>query len=227
MTHTRRRTARRELLAAWVITGAMLTAAWLIFRVQDQPSLAHWPRGQTPTRAPVASKGDRTSTAPLIGHADIPVPQTTIADADIVELRRRHLPIPVVGVSASSLVQTFHQARSSGEHEALDILAPRGTPAIAVEDGRVAKLFTSQRGGLTAYLFDPSETYCYYYAHLDRYDDDVREGEHIMRGHVVGFVGTTGNAPPETPHLHFAVFKLGPEKRWWEGTPLDPYLIWR
>ena len=73
----------------------------------------------------------------------------------------------------------------------------------------------------------PSGTYCYYYAHLDRYADDLKEGDVVPRGHIVGYVGTTGNAPPETPHLHFAVFKLGPEKRWWEGKPIDPYAIWR
>ena len=153
----------------------------------------------------------------------------TLVDADVVELRKRNLPIPVAGVSASNLVSTFHQARGGGnrEHEALDILAPRGTPAIAVEEARVEKLFSSERGGLTAYLFDPSGTYCYYYAHLDRYADDLKEGDVVPRGHTVGYVGTTGNAPPETPHLHFAVFKLGPEKRWWEGTPIDPYAIGR
>jgi murein DD-endopeptidase MepM/ murein hydrolase activator NlpD len=90
----------------------------------------------------------------------------------------------------------------------------------------VEKLFTSKRGGLTIYLFDPAGVYCYYYAHLDHYAD-IGEGQHVRRGQVIGYVGTTGNAPPNTPHLHFAVFKLGPEKRWWQGTPLDPFLIWR
>ena len=149
-----------------------------------------------------------------------------VGDGDVIELRRRRLLIPVEGVSAVMLVSTFHQPRNQGEHEALDILAPLGTRALAVEDGTVEKLFTSQRGGLTIYLFDPTGVYCYYYAHLDHYAD-IREGQHVHRRQVIGYVGTTGNAPPNTPHLHFAVFKLGPEKHWWQGTALDPFLIWR
>jgi murein DD-endopeptidase MepM/ murein hydrolase activator NlpD len=93
----------------------------------------------------------------------------------------------------------------------------------AVTDGHIAKLFTSARGGITIYQFDTAERYCYYYAHLERYADGVVEGARVERGQIIGYVGTTGNAPPDTPHLHFAIFVLGPDKRWWEGTPVDPY----
>lgn len=206
-----------ELILPWVITAILLTLAWYTFQL---PAIVAIP---VPTRTPARPA---SAASPASGAAQ-PKP-AVLVDADVVELRRRHLPIPVAGVAASSLVPTFHQTRGGNrEHEALDILAPRGTPAIAVEESRVQKLFTSERGGLTAYLFDLSATYCYYYAHLDRYADDLKEGDVVPRGHIVGYVGTTGNAPPETPHLHFAVFKLGPEKRWWEGTPIDPYAIWR
>jgi murein DD-endopeptidase MepM/ murein hydrolase activator NlpD len=105
-------------------------------------------------------------------------------------------------------------------------VAPRGTPVRAVDDGTVRKLFHSVPGGLTVYQFDPSESYCYYYAHLDRYAAGLEEGQALRKGDVVGYVGTTGNAPRETPHLHFTIFKLGPEKRWWEGVPLNPYPLW-
>jgi len=81
----------------------------------------------------------------------------------------------------------------------------------------------SKPGGITIYQFDPTEQYCYYYAHLDRYADGIRENMSVMRGDLIGYVGTTGNAPSSSPHLHFAIFKLGPEKRWWEGTPINPY----
>jgi murein DD-endopeptidase MepM/ murein hydrolase activator NlpD len=210
MTRVRRRGAIVELFVPWIMAAIMLTLAWFTFQLQ---SVADKPARIVP--APATSQ--RAST-----------PATVLLDADVVELRRRRLPIPVQGVNASSLVSSFHQTRGGNrEHEALDILAPRGTPAVAVEESRVEKLFTSERGGLTAYLFDMSGTYCYYYAHLDRYADDLKEGDVVPRGHIVGYVGTTGNAPPEAPHLHFAVFKLGPEKRWWEGTPIDPYAIWR
>ncbi len=144
------------------------------------------------------------------------------------DLAARHLTIPVSGIPADKLVRSYHDSRSGGrEHEALDILAPTGTPVVAVEDGTVAKLFNSKAGGITLYQFDPGKEYAYYYAHLDRYADGIKEGDEIHRGQVIGFVGTTGNAPKDTPHLHFAVFRLTPEKHWWQGTPIDPYDILR
>lgn len=162
--------------------------------------------------------------APTSGRTGV-IPKTA---PEAKDLASRELTVPVQGVEPDKLVRSYHDARSGGrEHEALDILAPRGTAIIAVEDGRIAKLFTSVRGGLTIYLFDPSGAYCYYYAHLDQYADRLHDGQDVVRGEVIGYVGTTGNAPPNTPHLHFAVFKLGPEKHWWQGTAIDPYLIWR
>jgi murein DD-endopeptidase MepM/ murein hydrolase activator NlpD len=109
----------------------------------------------------------------------------------------------------------------------MDILAPRHTPVVAVEAGTIARLFSSARGGLTIYQFDPASTYVYYYAHLERYAPGLKEGAAVQPGKVIGFVGTSGNAPPDTPHLHFAIFKLTEKKRWWEGTPIDPYLVLR
>ena len=112
-------------------------------------------------------------------------------------------------------------------HEALDIMAPAGTPVVAVEDGKVAKLFTSKAGGLTVYQFDPSQSVAYYYAHLQGYASGLTEGAAIRRGQVIGYVGSTGNADPAAPHLHFAIFVLGPDKRWWQGTAIDPYPVLR
>ena len=109
----------------------------------------------------------------------------------------------------------------------MDILAPRGTPVVAATDGRIAKLYTSAAGGLTIYQFDAEERFCYYYAHLDSYAPNLREGENVAQGRVIGYVGTTGNAPPGTPHLHFAIYKLGADKKWWDGEPLDPFLVLR
>jgi peptidoglycan LD-endopeptidase LytH len=147
-------------------------------------------------------------------------------DGDLARLRARSLGLPVEGLKVTDLRDTFADARGGHRHEALDILAPRGTRVLAVDDGRVAKLFNSVRGGLTVYQFDPTESFCYYYAHLDGYAPGLVEGERLTRGEALGFVGTTGNAPPNTPHLHFTVFKLGPEKHWWEGTPIDPFPVW-
>jgi murein DD-endopeptidase MepM/ murein hydrolase activator NlpD len=137
--------------------------------------------------------------------------------------------VPVAGIEAAGLTSTFHEARGGGSrrHEAMDILAPRGTPVLASVDGRIVKLFTSAAGGLTIYQFDENEQFCYYYAHLDAYAADLTEGQTVTRGQVIGYVGTTGNAPPDTPHLHFAIFRLGSDKRWWQGEPLDPITMLR
>jgi murein DD-endopeptidase MepM/ murein hydrolase activator NlpD len=148
------------------------------------------------------------------------------AKSGIPEMPRIAVPvmIPVVGVDLSSLHDDYDQPRSGGRtHHALDILAPRGTPVIAAVDGTVRKLFTSNSGGLTIYQFDVKEERVYYYAHLDRYADGLREGQKIAQGTVIGYVGTTGNAPPDTPHLHFSVETLPATKEWWKGVPMNPY----
>jgi murein DD-endopeptidase MepM/ murein hydrolase activator NlpD len=176
----------------------------------------------------------RPSNGPATGAAPVgPLPTATSGTndslrGDVEELARRDLEIPVEGVRPEQLVRSFTDERSGGRaHEALDILAPRNTPVKAAEDGRIVKLFNSKQGGITIYQFDPGERYCYYYAHLERYAPNVAEGQQIKKGDVIGYVGTSGNAPPNTPHLHFAIFKLGPEKRWWEGTAIDPYDVLR
>ena len=135
----------------------------------------------------------------------------------------RRLAIPVEGVRAADLRNTFDEGRNGHRHEAIDIAAPRGTRVLAVDDGRLVKLFTSVPGGLTVYQFDPDERFAYYYAHLDRYADGLREGMALRRGDLIGYVGTTGNAAADAPHLHFAVFRLGPEKQWWKGEAVDPF----
>jgi murein DD-endopeptidase MepM/ murein hydrolase activator NlpD len=108
-------------------------------------------------------------------------------------------------------------------HEALDILAPIGTPVYAVADGKIAKLFTSKPGGLTIYQYDTPAQLAYYYAHLQRYAEGVREGMAVKRGQLIGYVGSTGNADPGTPHLHFSVYRLGNPPKWWQGEPVNPY----
>lgn len=139
----------------------------------------------------------------------------------------RALRMPIDGVAPGALRDTFDATRAAGSHEALDIAAPRGTPVRAVDDGRIAKLFRSIPGGITIYQFDPTERFAYYYAHLDRYADGLREGAVVRTGDVIGYVGTTGNAPPNAPHLHFAIFRLGPERTWWRGTAINPYPVLR
>lgn len=133
--------------------------------------------------------------------------------------------LPVQGLTTSDLRDTFGEGRDANQrgHEAIDIMAPRGTPVLAADDGRIAKLFLSQPGGITIYQFDPTGQFAYYYAHLERYADGLVEGQSVRRGSVLGYVGATGNASPEAPHLHFAIFRLGPDKQWWKGEPINPF----
>ena len=130
---------------------------------------------------------------------------------------------PIRGLALADLRDSFAEVHSGQPHEAIDILEPKGTPVRAVISGTVRKLFLSKPGGNTIYQFDELEAYCYYYAHLDRYVEGLREGLRVERGDVIGFVGSTGNADPRAPHLHFAIFELGPERHWWQGQALDPY----
>lgn len=140
--------------------------------------------------------------------------------------RNEDVRVPVLGISANDLKDSYSQPRGGGRmHRAIDIRAPRGTPVIAAVDGTIRKLFTSHAGGITIYQFDVKEERVYYYAHLDRYADDVREGLFVKQGTVIGYVGTSGNAPPDTPHLHFSIETLPPTKEWWKGEPLNPYLL--
>lgn len=131
--------------------------------------------------------------------------------------------IPVDGVRAEALRDSFAEGRPGHRHEAIDIAAARGTKVFAVADGTLVKLFTSVPGGLTVYQFDGERRFAFYYAHLDRYADGVREGMALRRGDLLGYVGSTGNASPAAPHLHFAVFVLGPGKQWWKGEAIDPF----
>lgn len=152
-----------------------------------------------------------------------------VGDAQGAELlAQRPLQMPVAGVAPERLVDTYLQGRGSArKHEAIDILAPAGTPVFAVDDGRIAKLFTSKPGGLTIYQFDPGQHLAYYYAHLQRYAAGVHEGMDVKRGELIGYVGSTGNADPGTPHLHFAVFRLGDPPKWWQGEAVNPYFALR
>lgn len=184
-----------------------------------------------PAGKPVLGMQGVNPAGPATGQAPAPLPGTEpAANTDAAAVAGMPPPpsqpllLPVGGVQSAQLVDTYTQSRGEGRsHDAIDIMAPRGTPVYAVEDGRVAKLFLSKPGGITLYQFDPSERVAYYYAHLDGYADGIVEGKLLKRGELIGYVGSTGNANPSAPHLHFAVFALGPDKKWWQGTAINPY----
>jgi len=167
-----------------------------------------------PTRSDPSNSADTASAVPNPPA----VKSEPTATVGVAALR-----LPIDGMNLDLVKGGFYEARAGHRHEAVDILAPRNTPVRAVQGGTIAKLFFSRQGGITLYQFDPSGRLCYYYAHLQRYADNLHEGDAVTQGQVLGYVGTTGNAPPNTPHLHFAVFEVGDERRWWKGKAIDPY----
>ena len=183
------------------------------------------PPATAPAPAPTDS-GPRT----LLGDVAVGVPAVDPATgaasplptaAELAALRAT-LAVPVAGVDRTDLLDTFHERRGTRIHEALDILAPRGTPVLSAADGTLRKIFSSDAGGLMVYASDASGRFVLAYAHLDRYADGLREGMPLRRGQPLGTVGTTGNAPPNTPHLHFAIMRVADPTQWWRGTAVDP-----
>ena len=151
-------------------------------------------------------------------------PTSPVGEADFEYLAARKLLIPVAGVLANQLHDTFNQARGDArQHKALDIMAPEGTPVLATSDGMVLKLFQSVNGGITLYQLDPSSRYAFYYAHLMRYAEGIAEGMELRRGDVIGYVGDTGNAGTGNFHLHFGISKLVSSRKWSGGEPINPY----
>jgi len=136
------------------------------------------------------------------------------------------LRFPVPAVSSTAMSDSFAQARGKRSHLAVDILAPRGSPVVAVDDGTLARLSSSPAGGISIYQLDAAERHCFVYAHLERYAEGLAEGQPVKRGDVIAYVGTTGNAPPNTPHLHFAIHEVTSPKQCWGGRPVDPYPLW-
>ncbi|MBC7802577.1 MAG: M23 family metallopeptidase [Candidatus Parcubacteria bacterium] len=224
----RRSRVKRGLFTLLVFIAGTLSGAYAFHIVTkapaDPPAL---PSVEAPPPPPIRTPpvaGNAPSAAAMAPPASAPAPVAPVPTVLADQPRKGTLLIPVLGVTPSQLSDTFNETRGGKRmHEALDILAARGTPVIAADDGRIVKLFNSVPGGLTIYQFDPTERLAYYYAHLDRYAADMAEGMQVKRGEVIAYVGSTGNANPATPHLHFAIFELGPEKRWWKGTAINPY----
>jgi murein DD-endopeptidase MepM/ murein hydrolase activator NlpD len=154
------------------------------------------------------------------------VPESSLATITHQQaLAARSLIIPVEGVDASRVQDSYSASRGGRTHDAVDILAARGTPVIATDSGTIFKLRQNAAGGITIYQLDPAEQFIYYYAHLDRYRDGLAEGMVVRQGEVLGFVGTTGNAPPNLPHLHFQVMLYRGRGQYWGGEPINPHPI--
>jgi peptidoglycan LD-endopeptidase LytH len=174
---------------------------------------------------PIAPAPSASSTAPRVVLAGSALGRSAVSGTEAVNyLVARGMAIPVAGKSLEQLQDTFDEGRSSGRiHRALDILAPRGTPVLAADSGRVLRISVNALGGNTIYATDPRGRVVYYYAHLDAYQPGLAQGATIARGDTLGFVGTTGNAPRDTPHLHFQVMRMPPDGKYWDGEPINPY----
>jgi murein DD-endopeptidase MepM/ murein hydrolase activator NlpD len=230
---SRRRTFVLVLFCACLFLGAGIL---LSLRTGPLPAAAEsgTPEIDSARTPPALAKVETAKVEPLQAEpppvallpdtAPAPVGVTPVSDADLNYLAGRNLLIPVAGVTADQLRDTFTQARSEGrQHDAIDILAPQGTPVLATADGSVIKLFQSDRGGVTLYELDPSGRYVYYYAHLMRYAEGVAEGKPLRRGAVIAYVGDTGNAGAGNYHLHFAIAKITSPRQWSGGEAINPY----
>ena len=226
------------------------SAAALVVDSLSLPAVSQLPAGDTSLTlpAPVPPVGAAGPSAPGTGRASAASPGTPLSEpptpssppptasaaprsdtglvvASAAELAQlgSALIIPVQGISAAQLRDTYSESRGTRRHDAIDIPAPRGTPVLAAIDGKLLKLFSSKPGGLMVYASDPLDRFVMMYGHLDRYADGLTEGMDLRRGHVIGYVGTTGNAPPGTPHLHFAIGRGRPSRSWWRAVPVNPY----
>ena len=170
-----------------------------------------------PGLTPIARPGP----APLPPATSAPVAAAAAAGSDADYLRERRLMVPVAGIAPERVADTFAAARGDRRHNALDIMAPRGTPVLAADDGHVLRVSSNALGGLTVYVLDLAERFIYYYAHLDAYRDGLRAGERLAQGAVLGYVGSTGNASASAPHLHFQAMRYRRDRHW-DGVPVNP-----
>jgi murein DD-endopeptidase MepM/ murein hydrolase activator NlpD len=200
--------ARRAVLSAGVLTVTTLASTSCVYA----PRPVYRPNARPPVQQTGAARVETTSREP----------------DDVEYLRARRLIIPVVGVEPEALRNDFHAARGGGRrHNAIDILAPYGTPVIAADDGYILRLSRNRAGGIVVYATDPEERIVYYYAHLAGYHDGLSAGRSIAKGDTLGYVGTSGNAPENTPHLHFQIMRMRSGGRYWNGEPLNPYPLLR
>ena len=186
-----------------------------------------WVAAPAPVREPGRERAAAAAVTPTQQARPLAIVLATAAPSDAAAVLASvgSLYFPVAGRDGSPLADSFGDARDGGDrqHRAIDIMAPRGTPVLSVQDGRILRLSTSAKGGITLYATDREERFVFYYAHLDRYHDGIRANMPVMRGDTIGYVGTTGNAPENVPHLHFQLMRMPSDRRYWNGEPINPY----
>lgn len=229
---TRTRVIARIVVLAALEAGSSLGCKVVIDRADD--SARDMARSDTVVTLPYTPPPETQAANPR--PAAPPLPRTSVANGDVagsdtaetsvadLAMLSAELIVPLPGVKASELRDTFNEMRGGGtrKHEALDIMAPRGTPVLSASAGRILKLHNSKDGGLMIYAADASDRFVLMYAHLDRYADGMRDSLPLRQGQIIGYVGTTGNAAENAPHLHFAIAHPRDVKLWWTGTAIDP-----
>jgi len=202
----------RRLLFIGALAAGGCSRPVLYYPVTDEPATKPAPRAAVPVT-------DSSRSADTLARGPLPG-----GDADY--LVTRHIMLPVAGANPAKLEDSFNEGRDGDRvHRAIDILAPRGTPILSADDGRILRMTTSTLGGISMYTVDPSSRLVYYYAHMDRYNDGMSPGRNIVKGDTLGFVGTTGNAPKDIPHLHFQIMKWPANGKYWNGEPIDPFEV--
>ena len=187
-----------------------------------------WVSVPAPTRAADPSRPPQSETRQEGTALNIALATVAPADATLVA-SVGSLYFPVAGFDGRPLDNSYDDPRDGGSrrHHAIDIMAPRGTPVLSVQDGRILRLSTNRKGGISIYATDTEERFVFYYAHLDRYHRGVHVGQTLMRGDTIGYVGTTGNAPDNVPHLHFQLMRMPADRKYWNGEPINPYPLLR
>ena len=207
----------RQLSLIALLLGATACSQRAPWRVVPAPTSTARPQAAEPQQA-----GGNQPLPALATAAPVPADATAVA-----HLNSLYFPVP--GIDSTALDDSFDAPRDGGarRHNAIDIMAPRGTPVLSAGDGRILRLSKSTKGGITVYATDLEEQFVYYYAHLDRYHPNLYAGKPLLRGDTLGYVGTTGNAPKNVPHLHFQVMRMPDNGRFWDGDPINPYPLLR
>lgn len=215
-----------------IVTATLTSAVWIVFgstffaaAERDSAGADAAPDADAPASTSPAPVGPAAEPEPKA--AATPEPAPTLAPTPAQSPVKTALAMPVAGVAVRDLVDSFLDPRGENDprrHEAIDIMAPRGTAVLAAAPGVVAKLHRSKAGGRTVYVRSRDGEYLYLYAHLDAYADGLKEGERVARGAPLGEVGSSGNASPDAPHLHFAVLRTTADAEWWEpANAVNPY----
>jgi murein DD-endopeptidase MepM/ murein hydrolase activator NlpD len=208
--------SKLSLVGNTLVLAVVAGGGWLV-----------WNNATRSADQPPAALGALSDAAEKVGYNPaLNAPRAGGIRAGSLTISPAGLALPVAGIKPSDLTDTYTQSRSGGArvHNAIDIMAPRGRPVVSATPGVVEKLFYSKGGGgITAYVRSPDRQWLYYYAHLDAYAPGLHEGQQVVRGTPIGTVGFTGNASPSGPHLHFAVYRMGPNDKWYQGEPINPY----